>query len=418
MKKILLLLSCLCIVLTLTAQQNSGDCGVGGRYLNKIFTPAAATTVIYGHNVTISGAQKDLKMDIYQPAGDARTDRPVLVIAFGGSFIGGARTDATMVNICKAWAARGYVTASIDYRLYDGALFPIPDSTKFANVVVKAVADFKAAVRFLRMTAATGNPYGIDPSKIIVGGESAGSIVAMHTTYLRTLSEAPAFIQQYVISNGGIHGNTDLPGNSTMAYSDSTMGMVNYYGGLYRKELLNAGEPPIISIHGTADNVVPYNYGYATVFGQNIITLNGSGRCNPRATAVGVTNQLISVPNGGHGGFSAAFTDSMETSAVLFMYNNVVCPLAVATQNARPLTTFSLQPNPATAAFTVRIADMPSAYTLELYDAFGRTVRSLHSHSPELTVAREALPTGAYFVRIRFDDAAQRLPITQKVVFE
>ncbi|MEY4927661.1 MAG: hypothetical protein RI894_2097, partial [Bacteroidota bacterium] len=101
-----------------TLSQAQTGCGATGRYVQKIFTVnAAPTTVTYGQNTDLGGTAKTLKMDIYRPDNDTETNRPVIVLAFGGSFIGGSRTGGDVVPIAKAWAARGYVAVSIDYRI-------------------------------------------------------------------------------------------------------------------------------------------------------------------------------------------------------------------------------------------------------------------------------------------------------------
>ena len=66
-------------------------------------------------------------MDIYTPVGDNYTNRPLLIFAHGGSFIGGSKTNPTMVDLCETFAKRGYVTASINYRLatHNSVLGPI-----------------------------------------------------------------------------------------------------------------------------------------------------------------------------------------------------------------------------------------------------------------------------------------------------
>ena len=56
-------------------------------------------------------------MDVYSPADDDFNSRPLIFFMYGGSFIGGSKTNPTMVDLCETFAKRGYVTASINYRL-------------------------------------------------------------------------------------------------------------------------------------------------------------------------------------------------------------------------------------------------------------------------------------------------------------
>ncbi|WP_372897919.1 alpha/beta fold hydrolase [Stieleria sp.] len=97
-----------------------------------------------------------LKMDIYRPKG-AWGALPAVVCIHGGGWANGNRTSHG--KIAQALAARGYVAATISYRLSGEAPFPA------------AIHDCKAAVRFLRAEA---KAFGIDPAKIGAIGLSAG----------------------------------------------------------------------------------------------------------------------------------------------------------------------------------------------------------------------------------------------------
>ncbi|MDV6030523.1 MAG: sulfatase-like hydrolase/transferase [Phycisphaera sp. RhM] len=99
---------------------------------------------------------RTLEMDIYRPKGDWGA-LPAVVCIHGGGWANGNRTSHR--KIAQALAARGYVAATISYRLSGEAPFPA------------AIHDCKAAVRFLRAHA---KAYGIDPAKIGAIGLSAG----------------------------------------------------------------------------------------------------------------------------------------------------------------------------------------------------------------------------------------------------
>ena len=143
------------------------DCG-SGRYDSELFPDVTVQSdVIYGSNVDANGQTLQLKMDIYQPDGDTAAYRPAIVMVHGGSFIAGSKLDNDVVEICTRFAKRGYVCASIDYRI--GIPFPIAEANA-VRAVYRAVQDMKAAVRFFRQDAATANTYRIDPD-IIFGGE-------------------------------------------------------------------------------------------------------------------------------------------------------------------------------------------------------------------------------------------------------
>lgn len=108
---------------------------------------------------------RTLEMDIYRPKG-AWGELPAVVCVHGGGWGKGNRVNYS--KPAQALAARGYVTATISYRLSGEAPFPAQ------------IQDCKAAVRFLRANA---GKYGIDPDKIGATGHSAGGhLVALLAT--------------------------------------------------------------------------------------------------------------------------------------------------------------------------------------------------------------------------------------------
>jgi hypothetical protein len=99
-----------------------------------------------------------LKLDLYVPE-KAAGKLPALVWIFGGGWRVGDRGKIVVAPI----ATRGYVVASIDYRLSGKAKFPAQ------------IHDCKAAIRFLRANA---ERFNIDPRRIGVCGPSAGGHLA------------------------------------------------------------------------------------------------------------------------------------------------------------------------------------------------------------------------------------------------
>ncbi len=100
-----------------------------------------------------------LGMDLYLPE-QPKSALPVVVYFHGGGWRRGTK------NGCSAaipLAGKGYVVASVTYRLSQQAIFPA------------AIEDCKGAVRFLRANAAK---YSIDPASVIVMGDSAGGHLA------------------------------------------------------------------------------------------------------------------------------------------------------------------------------------------------------------------------------------------------
>jgi dienelactone hydrolase len=186
------------------------------RYIDDIFDSVTVTSdVIYGQNITIlptlAGAAMDppvaippamqpLACDVYEPKNDTLTERPVIVLIHTGSFLPpirngqatGSKTDSSIVENCMRWAKKGYVAVAMTYR--QGWA---PTSTSLAvrtstilQAAYRGIHDSKAMVRYLRKSAdADGNPYGIDESKIVVGGQGTGGYLSMGYSTLDTISE-------------------------------------------------------------------------------------------------------------------------------------------------------------------------------------------------------------------------------------
>ena len=163
------------------------------RFLDPMFNVEVETSVPYGNNISIlTGAPlpQDLVMDVYTPMDDTNTSRPVILIAHTGSFlpplfnggITGATTDSTTVVLCRELASRGYVAIAYTYRL--GWLPTSPDQNVRTATLLQAayrgIQDTRTAIRYLRRTVVEdGNPLGIDPDNIGVGGVGTGGYLAM-----------------------------------------------------------------------------------------------------------------------------------------------------------------------------------------------------------------------------------------------
>ncbi len=103
---------------------------------------------------------RTLQLDIFRPKKTSKR-LPAIVCIHGGGWRKGSKINHR--KVAQALAAKGYVTASIDYRLSGEAIFPAH------------IHDCKAAVRFLRANA---DQYGIDADHIGAIGHSAGGHLA------------------------------------------------------------------------------------------------------------------------------------------------------------------------------------------------------------------------------------------------
>lgn len=104
--------------------------------------------------------ERTLQLDLYRPKSVIQA-LPAILCIHGGGWFKGER--GNMTNLAQALAARGFVTATLSYRLSGEAKFPA------------AIQDCKAAIRFLRANA---EKYGIASEAIGVTGLSAGGHLA------------------------------------------------------------------------------------------------------------------------------------------------------------------------------------------------------------------------------------------------
>ena len=104
---------------------------------------------------------RNLQLDVFYPTAKRRRGYPAVLFIHGGGWRSGNRSQH--VPMAQQLAAKGYVTATVEYRLSTEALYPA------------AVTDLKAAIRWLRANAKN---YSIDTTKIAVWGFSAGGQLA------------------------------------------------------------------------------------------------------------------------------------------------------------------------------------------------------------------------------------------------
>ncbi len=411
-KFLLLFASCLlCTPLSIFAQNALGCNGI--RYSADVFTDTTATTVRYGVN-NVGTVIQQLYMDVVQPKNDTLSRRPLIIWAYGGGFVTGVRKD--MSAFCELYSKKGYVTATIDYRLYP-FLNGFPDSVKITNTIIQAVQDMKASIRYFKKTVREdGNPYRIDTANIIVGGVSAGAITAMLTAEMDSTDPIPTWMRTIITNQGGFEGNSGTP-----LYTSTVKGAVSMSGGLYRKEWLDKDDLPFAAYHGTADVTVAYGYGL------NVYNFygDGDGSLAPRAVELGIPVVLVSVPGGGHTDIYPSSPNNIPASFVVWQakmtdfMQRLVC-------GVKPLSTLSIDnqeikvyPNPANEEMTLEIDKNTegSKFDLSVFDALGKQVFSLKNQTNnQVILHKKDIGTGLFFVRLSFDNNAK--PVLKKIVFE
>jgi predicted esterase len=226
-------------------------------WLNRPIAMLASYNIHEGENTTIN---RPLFMDISVPHGDTLKNRPAIIFAHSGGFLLGSRYNDDMTALCDSFARRGFVTATIDYRIGMGATV-----TRFLGIIIglkvtetngyrsfyRGIQDSRAAIRFLKQNAGV---YGIDTTKVYFVGSSAGAILSLHNVYL----DQPDEILPDAFSTPSLGSLDSIGVQGFGAKASATVGM---WGSLQAPELIENEDTPIFLIHGTDDDIVPFKKG-------------------------------------------------------------------------------------------------------------------------------------------------------------
>lgn len=205
----------------------------------------ASPTVWRDRLIYVIRDNQPLSLDFYHPP-DSRASVPCVLVIHGGSWETGDSAELAPLN--RYLADRGYAVASINYRL--GAMHPFP----------AARDDVSAAVAYLQAKAST---LGIDPTRLVLLGRSAGGQLALLVAYT---AHDPAI--RGVVS---FYGPSDLryayehPANPLVL--DTRGVLTAYLGGDLKTvpaqydaasaiNFVGDDTPPTLLIHGERDELV------------------------------------------------------------------------------------------------------------------------------------------------------------------
>jgi len=265
----------------------------------------------------------DLKMDIFQPNGDTLIARPLVLLIHGGAFYIGTKQCPTMTILATTLAKRGYVVASIDYRM--GFRMRGSDIEKSG---FRAIQDAHAALRFLSNNA---SKYRIDPNQVYVAGTSAGAIATLNLAFMDN-DERPESVQSRKRNED--LGKIEESGNR-LTDKFTIKAIVNMWGAVSDINIIDKDENiPVLSIHGTADDIVPYNYDYPfqDAFLVNRLLMDkmyGSKPITDRLNSLGIKNQLISFEGVKHEPQTDKFNkmnylmDTISNNVTRFFYQEI-----------------------------------------------------------------------------------------------
>ena len=400
------------IVSRLTAQS---DCdGSRYRYTSAFEEFEVTYDVEYGNAINTTGLNQSLVVDIYEPSGDDNTLRPLILLGHGGFFIGGDNAGTDVVPLAQDLSRMGYVVGSISYRLGVDNFLDISNS--LIRSVWRAYHDGKAAVRFFRKTVEEeGNPWGIDPDRIYVGGVSAGAFIGLHMDYIDDESEIPSQIDQSVAGMGG-----GLEGESgNLGYSSEFAGVVNIGGAIKTVDFMSADGNPIVSVHGNNDQTVPYDSGLILLSGVPITEVDGSATIHETAVSFGIESCFTTIEGGGHvphvsdanayfqtlgtvsGALSSWLCDDYEPLCGAYDYEAVGVEewLLATTGSWRAFPSLLGAGEPLQVQW-LKARGAVASWNYQIFDANGRQVKDGIGNSDWFSVPTNHLSSGLYILRM------------------
>jgi acetyl esterase/lipase len=214
------------------------------------------TDILYGQAINVNDTLEDLKLDLYLPPGYKTSKKyPLVLMVHGGAYAMGDKGD--MKGDCIILADSGYIAASINYRMgWDQGVGDCDGDLDSKNeAAYRALQDANAALRFL--TARSTN-LNVDTTWIFIGGSSAGSSIALNTSYITNAVAKVAYPDIYASL-----GPVNTSGNP-LRNKFKIKAICNMWGAVPDSTLINGNNAlPTIAFHGTADTVVPYNIGHS-----------------------------------------------------------------------------------------------------------------------------------------------------------
>lgn len=380
-----------CLASILSAAISLAQECASGRYHIDSFTDVTVIQAIpFGSNTAVAGGAQTLYMDVYLPQDDALEERPVVLVAFGGSFIAGSRADVAI--ICQAFARRGFVAVAPDYRIG----FFLPNELATTMAVLRGAHDMKACVRYLRNTVEVGeNPYGIDPERIIVGGVSAGAVSALHAAYLDDETEWPTVLASQYAALGGVEGISGTPDRSS-----DVLAVFSFSGALGDTTWMEPEDVPVCSVHEVGDEVVPYYTQEVSVLGfATGLIASGSHDIHLRAQTLDLDNCLLTYPGNDHVGYLNS-DQANSLSFVMDFCADLVCDTDADCGNVIAATTMSEQeegirfyPNPTQGTLWV---DAASGAWVRVLNDVGQTVLASRVLSDHHALDLTGLAEGVY----------------------
>lgn len=234
-----------------------------------------------------STPQGELKLDFYMPYD--KQPGPTMLYIHGGGWQTGSKEQYVLWYL--PYLQLGLRVVAVEYRLSGRAAAPA------------AVEDARCAFLWV---AKHGREYGVDPQRIVITGGSAGGHLALMTAMLDTSMDMACGVQDpapRALAVLNYYGATDLlPGvRDRKAHYLKFFRDVADAEALARRlsplEWVRPGLPPVLTIHGDGDEMVPFD---------------NATRLHEALTKAGVANELVRIPGGAHGRHTWSNADTLR----------------------------------------------------------------------------------------------------------
>jgi acetyl esterase/lipase len=172
------------------------------------------------------------RLDLMLPRWSFQRERPAVLVFHGGGWRSGDRYQARY-NLCRRYLSQGFLVANVDYRL---------------GAIPLAAEDAATAWRWFSEVA---QKYGADPRRIVITGVSAGAHLALLTAFQSPVQPA-AVVNFYAPSNLQLLLSSHLIPD--VLFGENAASLARR---LSPQTYIRPGLPPVFSVHGTGDEIVP-----------------------------------------------------------------------------------------------------------------------------------------------------------------
>jgi acetyl esterase/lipase len=335
-----------------------------------------AANVQFGSALAHLGNAYTLRMDIYYPnlTIDLSPKRPFVMLFHGGGFTSGDKQSGDIKDLCIHMARRGFVCATVNYRL--GYNF-----TEYGQYKARyrAIQDGHAALRYIVNNA---NTIRVDTNWIFIGGQSAGSLLALGMVYADPFELDSVSLLYNATAISAELGDLYTSGNN-LTNSYSIKGVFNNWGGVSKTEVDINEMLPTVAFHGELDTIVQIDSDNSFLH----YTLNGSRAIHYDLIANNICSEITVDTIGGHGIFrnsSSVFRAGRASCFFKSVFCNICsnfystdsipfnCSLPLGVDEYNFGSNIKVYPNPSETFF--QIDGVAGYLDMSIYNNFGQLV--------------------------------------------